>query len=290
MKYSSRFHMGILAGLLGVLPAFGEGEVSSSAFQWTNYSDLAPSPTTYSLSQYAGKVVLLVVFQYNCGGCVANAPRLGRLADTLQSGAVGSKFQAVGAEISTASYANIQTYRNSLTNSNTLTLNFPLVKVPRDTAIAASDGTGEKWKRYNSYRDVYFVINHLGVITARIEGNRGSAMSNTLYTNLRTALNNALSSAPASLSSADGSLTGFRADRIGSGYRFRRDAAAAGPMTLRILDMQGRILNSYTLSAANPEATWSGTDAAGARAPYGLYFVRVEGTGQALTRRIPLLP
>src|SRR5690606_38381372 len=101
--------------------SFGEGEVGSPAYQWTGYSDLAPSPTLYSLSQYQGKVVLLVVFQYNCGGCVANAGRFGRLADTLQSGAAGSKFQAVGAEIRNATYTQIQSYRNSLTNSSTLT-------------------------------------------------------------------------------------------------------------------------------------------------------------------------
>ncbi len=289
MKQAALF----LAGILGVASAFGEGEVGSQAFQWVDYSDLAPSPTTYSLSQYQGKVVLLVVFQYNCGGCVANAPRFGRLADTLQSGKPDSKFQAVGAEIRNATYAQIQTYRNSLTNSNTLTLDFPLVKVPYDTGILMSDPTVEnltRWKRYDAPRDVYFVINHEGTITARVAGNRVSAMTNTQYQSLRTALDAALAAAPASLNPGGPSASGFRANRVARGYRFRVDGLVSGSVPLRIVDVQGRVLTSITLTPASPEAVWNGTDAAGRRVPNGLYFLRADMDGRTLNQRLPLLP
>jgi hypothetical protein len=266
-----------------------EGDVGTVAFPWTNLSDLAPSPTTYSLSQYSGKVVLLVVFQYNCGGCVGNAPKIGRLADTLYRSSQGAKFQAIGAEIATAAYANIQSYRNSLTDSNRLVINFPTVKVPHDTNISASDGTGEKWKRYNSYRDTYFVIGHDGLIKAKIVGNRGNAMSSTLYQNLRTALNNALAAAPSSLSPSAEALPGFRADRIGRGYRFRMDGTTQS-VSLRILDLQGRVVRAVTLTTSAPEALWNGTDAAGNVLPYGLYFAHSESNGQGVSRRLPLLP
>lgn len=280
----------ILAGLLGIVPAFGEGELGTQAYSWSNLSNLAPSPTTYSLAQYQGKVVLQVVFQYNCGGCVANSSRIGRLVDTLEKSAQGPKFQAVGTEISTATYANIQTYRNSLTNSNTLTLDMPLVKVPHDTAIAATDGVGEKWKRFNSYRDNYFVINHLGIITYRLAGNRVSSMPDSNYAKLRAALNNALNNAPSSLAPGAGSSAGFHADRVGRGYRFRLNGAVTGEVSLRILDLQGRAIRAFTLTSAVPEALWNGTDASGNAMPYGLYFARTEGGGQALSRRLPLLP
>ena len=281
----------LLAGSLGLSVAqAAEGDVGTAAYSWANLSDLAPSPTTYSLSQYSGKVVLLVVFQYNCGGCVGNAPKIGLLADTLYKSSAGAKFQAVGTEIATASYAQIQTYRNSLTSNGALTINFPSVKVVHDTNIAPTNGTGEKWKRYNSYRDTYFVIGHDGLIKVKIEGNRNNAMSKTKYDSLRTALNTALAAAPASLSPSSASRVGFRADRVGRGYRFRLEGAAVSPVSLRILDLQGRVIRVFALSAAVPEALWNGMDAAGNTVPYGLYFARTEGEGHAQSRRLPLLP
>jgi hypothetical protein len=279
----------ILGGLLGIAPVFGEGEVGSQAFQWTGYSDLAPSPTTYSMSQYSGKVVLLLVFQHNCGGCIANAPRLGRLVDTLDRSADSAKFQAVGAEIFTGTYAQIQTYRNSLTNSNTLTLNFPLVKVPNDTAIS-SDGVGTKWKRYNSYRDVHFVINHNGQITARVEGNRINAMTTVKYDSLRAALTAALAAVPASLAPGAGSLAGFKADRAGRGYYFRMNDGFTGTISLRISDLQGRTVRGFSLTSSAPGVLWNVLDASGNTLPYGMYFIQASGNGVSFRQRIPLLP
>lgn len=278
----------IFAAFACALPAFGEGEKGSTAFQWSGFSDLAPSPTTYSLTQYSGKVVLLVVFQYNCGGCNANAPKIGRLADTLQSGKPGSKFQAVGAEIYTANYTQIQSYRNNLTNTGALNLDFPLVKVPSDTNIL-TDGIGTKWKRYNSYRDVYFVINHAGVITARIEGNRSSTMTNVKYDSLRTALNAAIAAVPANVL-AGGAASGFRMERAGRGYRFRMNDGFSGTIRLRVSDLQGRVVRAFSLDSSSPETAWNGTDASGAPLPYGMYFVQVAGPGLSLRRSIPLLP
>jgi hypothetical protein len=289
MKTSTLPSALLLAGLLGVAPVFGEGEVGSQAFQWSGLSDLAPTPTTYSLAQYQGKVVLLVVFQYNCGGCVANAPRTGRLVDTLDRGADSAKFQALGTEINVATYANIQTYRNSLTNSGSLTLNFPLMKVPNDTAIL-TDGVGTKWKRYNSYRDVYFVINHLGFITARVEGNRTSLMTSAQYQSIRTALNTALAAVPASIGPSSGTLSGFRADHIGRGYRFHADGGVAGVVSLRISDLQGRAVREFSLTSSAPEAVWDGTGIANRALSYGLYFLRIEGGGLSMSRQIALLP
>jgi peroxiredoxin len=280
----------LLAGLLAVSSVFGEGEVGTQAYQWS-LSNIAPTnPTTYNLANYSGKVVLQVVFQYNCGGCTKNAPKLGRLVDTLDRGPDSAKFQAVGTEIATATYAQIQTYRNILTRNDTLTLNFPLVKVPHDTAIV-SDATAEKWKRYNSYRDTYFVIGHDGLIKARVQGDRTNAMTNTQYQTLRAALNTALAAVPSSIATpASGASAGFLADRIGRGYRFQRSADAVGATTLRILDIQGRSIRAFVLSAASPVAVWNGMDAAGSPVSFGLYFARTEGEGQAFSRRLPLLP
>lgn len=280
----------LLAGLmgLGAAPAFAEGEVNSQAYAFTGLSDLAPTPKTYGLNDYQGKVRLLVVFQYNCGGCVANAPKFGRLVDTLERGADSARFQAIGAEINNATYANILSYRAQLTNSNTLTLDFPLVKVPVDTAIS-SDGTGTKWKRYNSYRDVYFVIDHTGKITARIEGNRQNAMTATQYTNLRTALNAALAAMPAGLASAPvGKSFGVSMARQGKAYRFELGPDAA-PASLQILDLQGRPVFAKPLKPGVAQL-WNGSDASGKVVPYGVYFVKISRAGLSESRRISYLP
>jgi hypothetical protein len=285
----SRLVPALFAGCLGVSSALAEGEVGSQAYAWTGYSDLAPTPQTYSLANYQGKVVLMVVFQYSCGGCLANAPRFGRLADSLDRGPDSAKFQAIGTEIFTATYSQIQNYRLQLTNNNALTLNFPLVKVPHDTAIAANDGTGEKWKRYNSYRDVYFVIDHTGKITARVEGNRANSMTNTQYNNLRAALNTAIAAVPVGIHPAGpGAGKGFRVMRRGGAFVF--DAGAFdSPVTLRILDLQGRNIRTI-VSSKTGSITWDGKDAGGKPVPFGAYFVRASDGTVSSTQRITILP
>jgi hypothetical protein len=283
----------LLSGLVGLSAApaaAAEGDVNSQAYAFTGLSDLAPTPKTYGLADYSGKVRLLVVFQYNCGGCVANAPKFGRLVDTLEKSADSARFQAIGAEINNATYANILSYRGSLTNNNTLTLDFPLVKVPFDTAIANDGGfEGTRWKRYNSRRDTYFVIDHNGKITARIAGNRSNAMHDTLYRNLRTALTAALAAAPANLASAQGGKSfGVSMTRQGRAYRFELGADAA-PASLQIHDLQGRAFFTRQLKPGST-ALWNGTDAAGKTVPYGVYFVKISRAGVTESRRISYLP
>src|ERR1700749_2378944 len=94
----------LLAGLamLGVSAVWGaEGDVGTQAYAWANYKclDSATYPNGVSLASFQGKVVLMNVFQYDCGGCDANAPAIGKLADSLGSGKPGIPFQAVGTEI-----------------------------------------------------------------------------------------------------------------------------------------------------------------------------------------------
>jgi hypothetical protein len=300
MKHA--FHLAALSallfvGLLGRTTAVAaEGDVGTAAYSFTGLSDLATVPTTYDLAQYQGKVVLLVVFQWDCGGCVANAPKFGRLVDTLDRGPDSAKFQAIGAEIRTANYTQIQSYRNSLTNSGALTVNFPLVKVPYDSGISGkgvtgdpTDATGTKWKRYNSYRDVYFVINHAGIITARIAGNRINAMTTVKYDSLRLALNAALAAVPVSvqpsMAQAGNSLRIFQR---GNGYLFDLGGLQV-PVSLKILDLQGR--NVRTLTSARPgSVAWDGKDASGKAVPFGTYFIRVSDGKTSFSQRLNVLP
>jgi hypothetical protein len=61
-------------------------------------------------------------------------------------------------------------------------------------------------------------------------------------------------------------------------------------VSLRVLDLQGRLIRGFSLTASAPEVLWNGTDAGGSPLPYGVYFLRADGAGLSLNRRLPLLP
>jgi len=220
-----------VVGMWGAISAFGaEGDVGTPAFFWTSYKALDsvayPNPAGFSLTSVRGKVILLDVFQFNCGGCRANAPQVGRLADSLGSGRAGIPFQGVGAEIANGTFLQIQTSFNSQLKSLAPNLIYPLVHVPWDTAIT-SDAIGTIWHRYNSHRDVYFVIDHTGIIRARIDGNRGTAMTVAQFASLRTALITAIANVP----------TGIIFQSRG------KNSVKTQAVSLKILDLQGRTLH-----------------------------------------------
>jgi hypothetical protein len=65
-----------------------------------------------------------------------------------------------------------------------------------------------------------------------------------------------------------------------------------GAASLSVLDLQGRrvrTLRSGVLASGQQGVTWDGRDEAGARAPSGLYFLRLEAGGETLMRRLARL-
>jgi len=278
----------VMASGSASLAQAAEGDVGTKAFTWSDYKalDSTTYPAGLGPTAFAGKVILLVVFQYNCGGCVANAPALGKLADSLGSGQAGVPFQAIGAEIDNGTFAQIQTSYNVKLKQNAANVKFPLVHVPFDTAII-TDGTGTKWKRFNSYRDVYFVINPDGTIRARIQGNRNNAMGTVKYDSLRTQLVAALASAT-SIRPFEGVKTGMRVLQRGTSFVFDVSGMSA-PVTVRIQDLQGRQVRAFTTSKAT-SFSWDGKDMGGKPVPYGTYFVRVSDGTSNIAQRITVLP
>jgi len=265
-----------------------EGDVGTMAFSWSDYKALDSSayPSGLGTAAFSGKVILLVVFQYNCGGCVANAPTLGKLADSLGSGQSGVPFQAIGAEIDNGTFAQIQTSYNAKLKQNAANVKFPLVHVPFDTAII-TDGTGTKWKRYNSYRDVYFVINPDGTIRARIQGNRNNAMGTVKYDSLKTQLVAALAAAT-SVRQFQEAKAGLKVMQRGGTFVFDASGLRT-PVAVKIQDLQGRQIRSFTITRG-ANFLWDGKDASGKPVQFGTYFVRASDGMTVSTQRISILP
>ncbi len=225
-------------GLLGATLTFGdEGDVGTQAYFWTGYKSLDsvtyPNPAGLSLTSFRGKAILLDVFMYTCGGCMANAPAIGALADSLGSGNPSIPFQAVGTEIANATFSDIQVQYNAKLLSKAPKVKFPLVRVPFDTAITTISGLATVWHRYNSFRDVYFVIDHNGKITARIEGDTRSKMTTTQYASLRTALIAAIAQVPTGIVIRPREKTELHKNAV----------------TWKIMDLQGRTLRTWSKGA-----------------------------------------
>jgi hypothetical protein len=78
----------------------------------------------------------------------------------------------------------------------------------------------------------------------------------------------------------------------GGGVAFRFRLPAEGDARLALCDLAGRrvrVLASGWHSAGAHEARWDGRDAAGAIAPAGVYFARLEWGGQSVARRFALV-
>lgn len=74
---------------------------------------------------------------------------------------------------------------------------------------------------------------------------------------------------------------------------FTLDLPREGAVGFAVHDLQGRVVWSAgprSYSAGRWNLSWEGADAAGGRAPAGLYLARVRVSGQEFTRRFVLLP
>lgn len=72
----------------------------------------------------------------------------------------------------------------------------------------------------------------------------------------------------------------------------RFSVGRAGPASVRIFDLQGRLVRTLLdghLTAGPWTRVWDGRDDAGRRAPSGAYYVRLTAVGEAVGRKIMLL-
>jgi M6 family metalloprotease-like protein len=70
---------------------------------------------------------------------------------------------------------------------------------------------------------------------------------------------------------------------------FQVKLSAGRSARLRIYDVRGRLVYQQPCPAGDYLMTWDGHDGRGGRAPAGLYFLRLEGSGPVTTRKVVLL-
>jgi peroxiredoxin len=211
----------VLGGAVAAPAATTLGQVGTSAYAFAGLKGL--DGKTYSLMDLRGKVVLMFVMQYNCGGCKANAPTVGQLAGKFQDKA----FQAVAPEVNKGTDPQLHTFDASL-RSKAPSISFPILSGIPDSQIVSS-GSGAVWKNYNSLRDVFFVIDDKGMIVERQDGNRSNSMPAANFTKLETAITKALAAIP--------TVTLPRKS-------LRADAAGQSIAGMNIFDLRGRNLTN----------------------------------------------
>jgi len=69
---------------------------------------------------------------------------------------------------------------------------------------------------------------------------------------------------------------------------FEPQASSSGSRKLRVYDVQGRVVRSYSLPSFPSSLTWDGTDELGRALPSGTYFVTLDAAGRHATARIVL--
>lgn len=71
--------------------------------------------------------------------------------------------------------------------------------------------------------------------------------------------------------------------------RFLAENPTENNCRLTIYNLAGRLIRSWSLPSGNHFLHWRGIDSAGRRVAAGVYFLRLEGTGVVLTRKVVLL-
>lgn len=89
------------------------------------------------------------------------------------------------------------------------------------------------------------------------------------------------------------SFAGAWPNPVRSATQFRFELPAAGPVTLELFDLSGRLvrtLSERSLGAGPERLAWDGRDESGARAGAGAYFARLRTSSGQMTRRFVVLP
>jgi peroxiredoxin len=274
--------------------AMAIGKVGEMAGEWAGLKDL--DGNTHNLADYKGKVLLILTVQWNCGGCNANAPRVGQIAKKFE----GPNFQAIGPDINFGTVPNLRTFEKNLKKIATD------VKIPLLTGLKApsivSTNLGTKWTEYDALRDVFFIVDHTGKIVERVDGNRGGATTEENYKKIEGAIAAAIAKVPTTTIAISGNDLCLRACKRGDQFQIDMDPRRtnlSGDVTLRILDPQGRVIRNLDWNASKSAATatpggrqaiWDGLDSRGRAVAWGTYFLNAASPAASVTLLLSWVP
>ena len=70
--------------------------------------------------------------------------------------------------------------------------------------------------------------------------------------------------------------------------RFTLQVPAGREAVLRIFDLAGRLVHARAVSPGTQFTQWDGRDVDGRRLPSGTYFMKLDGAGAPVTRKVVL--
>ena len=300
-KVTRAFLGAALLGLASAGSALAAGKVGEMAYEWSNYKDL--KGMTRSLKDYRGKTVLLFSLEYGCGGCKGNASRIGQIAMKYQ----GKGFQAIGVELSRGSYSLLMPLDSNFSlilKSLAKDVDFPIVIGIPDSQIIARNTTtatdGEKWAPYDSYRDVYFVLDYTGKIVGRIDGDRRQSMGEQNFAALDSSIAKAARSIPttAVFSANDPHGLCLQACKRDGAFQIQMSSAGSAgqsDIVMSIMDMEGRLIRNLKITdgdytRSGKSAVWDGRDEQGKLVSWGSYFLNAHSRSSSSSLLLSLLP
>jgi peroxiredoxin len=245
-------------------------------------NELAPGPAVgapRSLSEFAGKVVLLILAGYNCPFCINNAPSVqANLWQYYQANHPG-QVQVLSADVWNGTPAQLQSFRNTTGVTYPLLLN------------ATLEPGGNLYDLYYPDTDDYIVINKQGIVRyhaadlhghgqryvlSELRGCMDSLVTATVDVGEPALPRLALSVSPNPFSSR-------------TAVEFANPARSALQALVTVHDLAGRRVATLWNAAAPPGSTrleWTGQLDGGRLASAGVYLVRAELAGTATVRRV----
>jgi peroxiredoxin len=236
-----------------------------------------------SLSEFAGKVVLLALAGHNCPFCLNNAPSV--QADLWQyyQNQYPGQVQVLSADVFNGTPAQLNSFRNTTGATYPLLLN------------ATTEAGGNLYDLYYPDTDDYIVINKQGIVRYHAADLHAHGQRYVL-SELRGCIDSLVSSTvgvgdppPARLSLA------IAPNPSGSeaAVTFANPSPTPAHARVAVHDLAGRCVATLWNGVAPSGRTrveWNGRTDRGEAVAAGVYLVRAEIGGQASIRRMVRLP
>jgi peroxiredoxin len=271
----------LAAGLaMGAVPALATVQIGDTA---PNFTKSRLGGGTASLTDYAGKVVVLFLFGYSCPVCIGDCPNFETNIHQYYEANYPGQVQVLGADSWNGTVAGVTNFRDQTGAS------FPLL-------LNAAQASGGNFDLLYGPWDNYIVINKQGIV--RYHAASFWPHGNRQHIN---EIRGAVDTLVTSTLDVDETPGGGRAEvTLGSSpnpfhSRLRIDLSLPSPVArarVALHDIGGRriaTLHEGALSAGVTRLEWNASGGGADMAP-GIYLLAAEIDGRRLYRRVVKLP